>query len=294
MTVSIRTEAHPGARGLNLSVHRFVADGTPATGTTGTTVLLLHGFLDAGKSWDLVAEPLARAGHEVLAPDLRGFGGSDRVGTGGYYHFADYVADVDALVRSLAPTRLVLAGHSMGGTIACLYAGSRPERVASLALLEGLGPPSMPDEMGLHRMRSWLDDLAKAGDPKPLASVDDALRRLKQNHPHVAPEILRSRVPHLTVRRADGALAWAFDPLHRTISPTPFQLPHFACYLREIRCPVLIVGGGENGYHPIDLEERIQALGSPASRVDLPNAGHMMHWTEPEAVAAALLELAAR
>ncbi len=291
MTLTIHTEAHPGARGLTLRVHRFVANGAPAT---GSTVLLLHGFLDAGKSWDLVAGPLARAGHEVLAPDLRGFGECDRVGVGGYYHFPDYVADVDALVRSLAPSRLILAGHSMGGTIACLYAGSRPERVARLALLEGLGPPSMPTEMSLFRMRTWLDDLAAERAPKPLASVDDALRRLQQNHPHVALDVLCSRVPHLTVRRADGTLAWAFDPLHRTTSPTPFQLPHFACFLREIRCPVLVFGGGENGYQPMDLEERLAALPSPASRVELPNAGHMMHWTEPEAVAAALLELAAR
>src|SRR4051812_22002385 len=95
--------------GLKIYVHRFRDTAAPPS---GLTVLLLHGFMDAGSTWGLVAEPLARAGHEVVAPDLRGFGLSDSIGAGGYYHFPDYVADVSELVDVLAPRRLALVGHS--------------------------------------------------------------------------------------------------------------------------------------------------------------------------------------
>src|SRR5262245_37916897 len=96
--------------GLKLFVHRFRDESAPPS---GLTVLLLHGFLDAGSTWDLTAPLLAKAGHEVLAPDLRGFGKSDWIGAGGYYYFPDYVADVVALIDQINPERLGVVGHSM-------------------------------------------------------------------------------------------------------------------------------------------------------------------------------------
>src|SRR5262245_47174457 len=104
--------------GLKLFVHRFRDASAPPS---GLTLLLLHGIFDAGSTWDLAAGPLSRAGHDVIAPDLRGFGKSDWIGPGGYYHFPDYVADIAALVDELNPARLGVVGHSLGGNVALLY-----------------------------------------------------------------------------------------------------------------------------------------------------------------------------
>ena len=270
-----------GGHGLRLRVHRFT-DG--AATPSGLTLLLLHGYMDAGGTWDLVAPHLARRGHTLLAPDMRGFGESDPVGAGGYYHFVDYVADVDALVRSLVPTdgKLGVVGHSMGGTIASLYAGSRPERVHRLALLEGLGPPSMHASVALDRTRAWLRNLEQLDRrPRPLESMDDAIRRLVANHPKVAREVLATRAKWLTRFDAEGRLVWAYDPLHRTTSPLPFQIEIFEAFLAQIACPTLVVGGGPFGYHPEDEPARVARIAN-ARTEDLPSAGHMMHWTEPD------------
>lgn len=275
--------------GLRLRVHRFSDD---AVTPSGRTLLLLHGYMDAGGTWDLVAPHLAAAGHTLLAPDLRGFGESEGVGGGGYYHFIDYVADVDALLRELVPAaeRVGVVGHSMGGTVASLFAGARPERVERLAMLEGLGPPSMEPSVGVDRTRAWLRNLEQLDrSPRRLESMDDALRRLQANHPRVPREVLATRAKWLTKLDAEGRLVWAYDPLHRTTSPMPFQTELFEAFLAKIECRTLVVGGGPLGFHPADEPRRIARI--PDRRVeDLPDAGHMMHWTQPDALGALLVE----
>ncbi|MEZ4293414.1 MAG: alpha/beta hydrolase [Polyangiaceae bacterium] len=273
---------HLDARGngLSLRVHRFHDPGAPPS---GLTLLLLHGYMDAGGTWDLLAPHLTAHGHVLLAPDLRGFGESDPVGPGGYYHFLDYVADIDALARELVPTpaRLGVVGHSMGGTIASLFTGARPARVERLALLEGLGPPHMPPAYAVDRTRAWLSNLEKMQRaPRPLESWDDALRRLAANHPRVPREVLETRARWLTRKTPDGQLTWAYDPLHRTTSPMPFQIDVFGAFLAKITCPTLVVGGGPTGYHPEDEANRARTI-AVVDTAELPDAGHMMHWTRP-------------
>ncbi|HEY6460373.1 MAG TPA: alpha/beta fold hydrolase, partial [Polyangiaceae bacterium] len=165
------------------------------------TALLLHGFMDAAATWDLVAPRLAEAGLRVLAPDMRGFGDGARVPAGGYYHFPDYVADVADLVPVLVPegTPLVVIGHSMGGTVASLYAGTVPERVSRLVVAEGAGPPDNEHVHTPTRMRRWIEEVraVHARGARSMASREDAMRRLAGNHPRVPRDVLATRLPSL-------------------------------------------------------------------------------------------------
>ncbi len=268
-------------RGLRLRLHRWA----PETARRGPLVLVLHGFLDAGSTFEGVAEPLAAAGLEVVAPDLRGFGESERVGAGGYYHFPDYVADVEALIATLGEERVALVGHSMGGGVATLFTGTLPERVTRLVVLEGWGPMHTPPELAVEQLRRHLRDLARVDrGGRPLASMEDAVARLAASHPRIPREILASRAERL-VRRTSGELHWAWDPLHRTTSPTIFHAEVYASFLRAIACPTLAISGGPHGWHPPDEDERL-ALVRDLRRAEIPDAGHMMHWTAPGTVAA--------
>ncbi len=287
--MNVVIERHPG-HGLELSVHRYRDE---AAAPRGITALLVHGFMDAGGTWEDVAGPLAAQGIDVWAPDMRGFGRSDRVGPGGYYHFPDYLSDVDALIHGAmsSPDRLLLVGHSMGGTICSLYAGTRPERVERLVLLEGIGPPATAPEVGPVRMKRWLDQLREGPGGRPPASRDDALRRLTAVHARVDRAILARKVEHLVTER-EGTLSWAYDPLHRTTAPYRFDADAFRCFLREVRCPTLFIGGGTRGFHPPDEQERLEMMGGAVESIDLSDAGHMMHWTRPAEVADAILRFA--
>ena len=282
------------ANGIDLALHRFEPIEASGRAEPSRTLLLLHGFLDAASTWDLVAAPLALAGYEVVAPDLRGFGASGRVPDGGYYHFPDYIADLEDLVRGLAPKWLGVIGHSMGGGVATLFAGARPERVAKLVVMEGLGPMSEPPELAVDRMRKWLADREKISRaPRVLGSLDEATTRLAASHPRIDRELLRTRAERLVRTNEAGELGWAWDPLHRTTAPTPFNAEVFASFVRAISCPTLFVGGGPLGWHPPDEASRLAGF-ARLERVDFEDAGHMMHWTAPEAVAAAILAFLGR
>jgi pimeloyl-ACP methyl ester carboxylesterase len=261
-------------------------------GDAGATALLLHGFMDAGSTWDLVAPHLARAGLRVLAPDLRGFGDGPRLGPGAYYHFADYIFDVADIVERVRAKDepLFVVGHSMGGTVASLYAGTFPEAPTKLALLEGIGPPDNPPEVAPLRFRRWIDEVraTRARASTRAGTREDALERLEANHPNVDRETLRDRLPHLVRELPDGGVGWKNDPLHRTTSPMPFFASTYMAFARQVTCPTLFVDGGPLGYHPPDEDVRLAAF-AKLERRTIEGAGHMMHWTRPGELAEILL-----
>ena len=260
------------------------------------TAVLVHGYMDAAATWGRVAPQLAAAGHRVLALDMRGYGEGARVPKGAYYHFADYVFDLADVVDALAPGEPVtLVGHSMGGTITTLFAGTYPERVARMANLEGLGPPDNDWSIGPVRMKAWIDGVRaqrSRGDRTVTMSREDALTRLAANHPNVPRAVLEGCVPHLTRQVGDG-VAWTFDPLHRTTSPVPFFAKLFVEFAKKVTCPVLFVSGGPTGFHPVDEPERLAAFAHLEQKT-LETTNHMMHWTEPDALATLLVTFSTR
>jgi pimeloyl-ACP methyl ester carboxylesterase len=289
---SERVEHRGVHNGLEYHVLEWVPAAGPRSAPTGTA-LLLHGYMDAAATWQCVATLLKEGGLRVLAPDLRGYGDSARIADGAYYHFPDYVADVADLVETLVGrTPLFLVGHSMGGTVASLYAGAFPSNVTKLALLEGTGPPdggfdAMPD-----RMRSWIEQMralrGRWERPRPVGTRDEALRRLSMNHPGVHLEVLRAHLGELSVDLGDGQVGWKSDPRHKPVSPMPFFAAGYVAFAKRVTCPVLYLSGGETGFSAPDIEQRLAAFASLES-LEVGGAGHMMHWTRAEEVARRLL-----
>ena len=274
------------ANGLD---HRVIEWRGPSS---SRTVVLLHGFMDAPGTFADVVPALLDVGFRVLAPHQRGFGEGPRASAGGYYHFPDYAFDLADVVDACAPGENIhLVGHSMGGTVATLFAGAFPERIEKLVLLEGTGPLDNPPGVAPIRMRKWIEDvrgLAKKAQ-KPLKSREEALQRLAQNHSTVPLESLARRVDDLLEEKPTGELVWRFDPLHRTLSPTPFFVASYNEFAKRIACPVLIVDGGVSGYQPPDELERVKCFAN-VRKTSIASAGHMMHWTCPAEVAALLVD----
>jgi pimeloyl-ACP methyl ester carboxylesterase len=255
---------------------------------SGPTVLLLHGFLEHAHAWDFVAPRLAAAGFRVLALDWRGHGDTQWVGAGGYYHFADYAADLAGIVGALGG-RVALVGHSMGAGGAVLYAGTAPATVTALACVDALGPPDMRAEDVPNRFVSWLADLdrMKARERVTL-TLAEATTRIRERFPHFSDPVARHLAAHGT-REENGGRTWKFDPLHQTTAPGPYYVAQARAFWRRIACPVLYVAGADSPYRltPDDEADRLAAL--RAEHVVLPGVAHHPHLEAPERLAEILV-----
>jgi pimeloyl-ACP methyl ester carboxylesterase len=264
----------------------------PST-SSDLTFVLVHGFADlAHGCWFPVAEKLAQYGH-VIAPDLRGHGDSDWISGGGYYYFMDYVADLDDVIARLARERVILVGHSMGGSVCCYYAGTRPDRVTALGVFEGLGPPDMAKLDGPTRTAIWIDSWREArSKPRPMPSLDEAVRRLRK-HDDKLDEALARELAEVGTRRTDDGWFWKHDPLHRTFGPHAFRLEVAIRYWRRITCPVLIVDGADSKL-TLPAEDLAQRRAHFANHrhVIVGDAGHAVPRHQPGRTAELILDLA--
>ena len=121
-------------------------------------LLLVHGGRDHCRSWDRIARSLQPHFH-VLAPDLRGHGDSDWT-KGGSYSLTEYVYDLSRLVRHTAAQQVTIVGHSMGGMVGLIYAGTFPDQVSALVVLDGV--TVLPNAKRARRMNGLRSGLASS------------------------------------------------------------------------------------------------------------------------------------
>jgi pimeloyl-ACP methyl ester carboxylesterase len=272
-------------RGLRYHVRTWGKPDAPA-------LVLLHGWMDVSASFQFVVDELERDWH-VIAPDWRGFGLSEWA-PGGTYWFPDYMADLDALLRHFVPDQPAhLAGHSMGGNVAGLYAGIRAERVARLALVEGFGLPRTVPEAAPGRYEKWLKELADPPALKPYASFDQVADRLMKNNPRLGREKAQFLAPHWAKQLESGEVVLSSDPAHKMVNPVLYRLDEAIACWRRITAPTLWVWGdgqwmrdwfktGEE-----DLVRRRSAF-TELAEITIGQAGHMLHHDQPAELARVL------
>lgn len=270
---------------LGLTIH-YLEWGEP----DGEPLVLVHGFLDLAYSWQLfVTELLAKSRRSlrIIAPDCRGHGDSGWVGAGGYYHFPDYVLDLECVLRIVQVGPVKLIGHSMGGTISFLYAGAFPRRVDQLVLVEGVGPVGMQFSDAPQRMEQWIAEVKQRGRNhfRQYSSIEAGASQLCQTNPRLNAGFARELAGAAMKQRDNGKWIWKFDPLHRSATPQPFYTDQAVEFLRRIECPVLIVEGKHSHQtQRTDKPQRYAALGDQR-QVTIDDAGHMVHQDNPRQLA---------
>ena len=250
----------------------------------GELAVLLHGWLDHAGSFDLLA-PLLPG--RTVALDFRGHGDSQWVGPGGFYHFVEYIADLDGALELLSPQEPVrIVGHSMGAAAALIYAATRPARVSHLTMIDAV-PLSISTQEIPARLGSYLEDLRHIPRKRRrVDSVDDAAQRLMRNNASLSEKAARTLAAGGTSRdpEQEDALAWKWDPLLRAHSPLPISEPVVQLICAEAKVPVLAIRG-ERGMMPQEPELRARFPNLKMSVHTVPGTGHHAHLDAPSEVA---------
>ena len=235
--------------------------------------LLLHAFPFDGTMWESVAARLRAQGHEVLAPDLRGFGSAPLGDRGPAIDVL-----VDDMLALLGDEPVAIAGCSMGGYVAQGIAARRPDLVAALALVDTKATAD-PDAARAHRER--VAGLAEGGDDWSAGMIAGLLgETTRRTRPDVVATAERAIAvaPRATVAWAQRAMA---------------ARPDARASLALLTAPVAVVMGEEDTMSPLAEQDLIREAVPHAAWVPIPAAGHLTPLEAPEAVAEALLGLAA-
>jgi pimeloyl-ACP methyl ester carboxylesterase len=269
-------------RGLRYHVRCWPEPGAPK-------LVLLHGWMDVSASFQFLVDAL-RGRWDVYAPDWRGYGLTDW-GREDCYWFPDYLADLDALLAGTSPQAPVhLVGHSLGGNVACLYAGVRQERVAKLVNLEGFGMAATRAEDAPGRYLRWLEELRERPRLRPYASFDELAGRLRKDHARLMPERSQFLARHWGRETEAGEVVLRGDPAHKIVNPVLYRYEEVRACWQQVRAPMLWVDGAESttpkriGLDAAQLAERRSHF-RDLRHVVLPEAGHMLHHDQPEALA---------
>jgi len=202
--------------------------------------LALHGWLDNAGSFDRLA-PLLADTHYVVALDLKGHGRSSHP-TSGWYHYVDYFDDLRAVLDHFGWKRVTLLGHSLGGTLASLFAALYPERIETLLLIEALGPLTITPEQSLDQLRRGLDERAAFAKRRPLRVFADIESAIAVRM--AASGLSRDAAKPIVERGVDaveGGFVWSSDAKLTLASPQRYTEAQILAMLRGIRARTLLI-----------------------------------------------------
>ena len=269
--------------------------------TSGTLppLVLVHGWMDVAASYQFVVDALSDAfaeGRSIIAPDWRGYGKTSANGADNFW-YPDYLADLDFLLDHYAPGQAIdLVGHSMGGNVAMLYAGVRPERIRKLINLEGFGMPVTRPSQAPGRFAKWMDELKSLHKGelalKPYADVDGVARRLMRTNPRLPADKADWLARHWASPDAQGQWNILGDAAHKIVNAQLYRVDEVLEIYQRISAPMLAIEASDDSlskwwqgkYTLAEYHERLKFVPQVSTAV-IQDAGHMLHHDQPEQLA---------
>jgi len=247
-------------------------------------MLLVHGGRDHCRSWDLIARSLQPHFH-ILAPDLRGHGDSDWT-KGGSYALTEYVYDLSRLVRSTAAHKVTIVGHSMGGMVGLIYAGTFPDQVSALVVLDGVTVLPNAKRMTAHeRIAKWVDQLDKLEDREPRCyrTIEEAAAQMRAYNTRLPSELVQHLAAFGVRQNKDGMYSWKFDPYQRAMAPHRLSPEDHVSLWSRITCPTLLLHAEESFLESPETAGLTNYF-QQAQTKTIPGAGHWLHHEKPDEV----------
>ena len=233
----------------------------------GFPLVLLHGSgpgVSAWANWNKLF-PLLSSDHRIIAPDLVGFGYTDRP-EGQVYNMDAWVTQTVNLLDALKIEQADIVGNSFGGALALALAIKYPKRVRKLVLMGSMGV-TFPLTYGLDRV--W-------GYTPSLTNMQELIGIFAYNRAMMPPELAKGRY--------EGSIQPGFQESFSSMFPAPRQagveaMAQYEIYLKELRHQTLIVHGREDRVIPLETSMKLISL---IENAQLHVFGKCGHWTQIE------------
>jgi haloacetate dehalogenase len=257
----------------------------------GRALVLLHGFPQTSHQWRKVLPTLAER-FTVVAPDLRGYGDSDRPASG--YDKRTMAADVADLIKTLGLAPVVLVGHDRGGRVAHRFALDHPALLTHLILLDIAPTYDIFQAMDYRSARQrwhWLFHLVPDLPEALVAGREETYLRFLYRGWTLNPAAIEEEAIQEYVRcfSQPGAMRAAFEDYR---AGGTVDLEHDgADRERKIAAPTLVLWG--DGGRPPQSADMLGVWKARAERVEgrpVPNCGHFIPEEQPQAVIDAIVE----
>jgi pimeloyl-ACP methyl ester carboxylesterase len=257
----------------------------------GPLIILLHGFPEFSYSWRRLIPLLASAGYRVWAPDQRGYNLSDKPDGLEAYQIDELVADVIGLIDAARADRAVLIGHDWGAGVAWRAAGTHPERVTRMVVMNVPHGKVMKDFIrGSFRqlLKSWYifffqipwlpERLARMGNWRMLVKT---LERTSHHGTFTAEDFAHYRDAWSQPRAMTSMLNW-----YRAFIRRAPRLPTNP----RIIVPTLLIWGKQDSVLSSDMAQPSIDLCDNGRLVYLEDATHWVHHETPDTVQDLIIE----
>jgi pimeloyl-ACP methyl ester carboxylesterase len=236
------------------------------------TLMCLHGWLDNGATFHRLAPLLAKRYH-LLIVDLPGHGLSEPLPEGAHYYIWQNIEVLFELLAVKGLDKVHLLGHSMGGVVASLFAGTFVDKVESLILLDSLGPMTSESKDTPQQLARAIIDSQRTSSPlRIFTKIEDALKARKKSSPDMADDALRPIVER-NLKTVERGYCWRTDARLRQASKIRLTESQVNAFLDAIRAPVLVIMAEQGIVPKVWVERRMQSI-KDAQLVYLPGHHH--------------------
>ena len=243
-------------------------------------LLCFHGWLDNASSFFPLAEHFPSL--PWCAIDIMGHGHSSWRPVSSFYYFVDYLCDTCDLINTHFPNGAHVLGHSLGTGVALLLAGLLPEKIHSVALIDGFGPLVSPQGMISEQLRFSLSQHAQSRPMRRYGSVEAmALARKKRHDIDTHSCRLLAQYGHLL----EGEhYRWSFDPKLFQIPPFQMVESQVLEILENACAPTLLIQAASGYKIGQNLFENRRAILSKQLTHTIVPGHHHVHMDNPQAI----------
>jgi pimeloyl-ACP methyl ester carboxylesterase len=270
---------------VNLHCYRAGDPQSPA-------VLLIHGLGDEADTWRKLLPALSETAH-VIAPDLPGFGRSDKPRRS--YTIEFFLQAILELTQTLPAAPMTLVGHSLGAMLSQAFALKYPERVSRLVLLAG-GLAASVSKIDIRTLAFLVPGLGEWMYNRLRKDPISAYRSLLpyysdfESLPQMERDFLYQRVNQRVW--SDGQRDAFLSTLRNMARWLPAQQKSLSSQLESFEVPTLAIWGEADQISDIANGHALKRLQPSARLVAVPGAGHNLHQENPQAVLEALAGIA--